>query len=72
MSSQPDAVSLYQFFQRFPGEEEAREYFERNRWAGEACPHCGSLSVAPVKDAKPMPYRCRDCASISAFAPAPC
>ena len=62
MSSQPDAVSLYEFFQRFPGEEAAREYFERNRWAGEvSCPHCGSLSVAPVKDAKPMPYRCRDC-----------
>ena len=62
MSSQPDTVSLYQFFQRFPGEEAAREYFERNRWNGEvSCPHCGSLSVAPVKDSKPMPYRCRDC-----------
>lgn len=62
MSSQPDTVSLYQFFQRFPGEEAAREYFERNRWAGEvSCPHCGSLSVASVKDQKPMPYRCRDC-----------
>lgn len=62
MSSQPEAISLYQFFQRFPNEEAAREYFEMNRWAGEAsCPHCGSLSVAPVKDMKPMPYRCRDC-----------
>ncbi len=62
MSSQPDTVSLYQFFQRFPGEEAAREYFETNRWAGEvSCPHCGGLSVAPVKNAKPMPYRCRDC-----------
>lgn len=62
MSSQPDTVSLYQFFQRFPGEAAAREYFERNRWNGEvSCPHCGCLSVAPVKDAKPMPYRCRDC-----------
>lgn len=62
MSSQPETVSLYQFFQRFPGEEAAREYFEQNRWAGEvSCPHCGSLSVAPVKDMKPMPYRCRDC-----------
>ncbi len=62
MSSKPETVSLYQFFQRFPGEEAAREYFETNRWAGEvSCPHCGSLSVAPVKDMKPMPYRCRDC-----------
>ena len=58
----PETVSLYQFFQRFPGEEAAREYFEQNRWAGEiSCPHCGSLSVAPVKSLKPMPYRCRDC-----------
>jgi transposase-like protein len=58
----PETVSLYQFFQRFPNEEAAREYFERNRWGGEvSCPHCGSLSVAPVKNHKPMPYRCRDC-----------
>jgi len=60
--STPETVSLYQFFQRFPGEEAAREYFETNRWAGEvSCPHCGSSSIAPVKDMKPMPYRCRDC-----------
>lgn len=55
-------VSLYQLFQRFPDEEAARKYFETNRWAGEvSCPHCGSLSVAEVKNHKPMPYRCRDC-----------
>lgn len=58
----PETVSLYQFFERFPNEEAARIYFERNRWNGEvSCPHCGSLSVAEVKDHKPMPYRCRDC-----------
>lgn len=58
----PETVSLYQFFQRFPNEEAARQYFEQNRWNGEvACPHCGGLSVAPVKSMKPMPYRCRDC-----------
>ncbi|GBQ09598.1 transposase [Swaminathania salitolerans LMG 21291] len=62
MSAQSDTVSLDQFFQRFPGEEAARKYFERNRWAGEvSCPHCGGLSVAPVKNARPMPWRCRDC-----------
>jgi transposase-like protein len=62
MTDKPETVSLYQFFQRFPGEEAAREYFEQNRWAGEvSCPHCGSVSVAPVKSMKPMPYRCRDC-----------
>lgn len=62
MSTKPETVSLYQFFQRFPNEEAAREYFETNRWAGEvSCPHCGSLSVAAIKSLKPMPYRCRDC-----------
>ena len=62
MTNKPEPVSLYQFFQRFPDEEAARKYFENNRWAGEVvCPHCGSLSVAEVKDHKPMPYRCRDC-----------
>ena len=47
MTDKPETVSLYQFFQRFPGEV--------------TCPHCGSLSVAEVKNHKPMPYRCRDC-----------
>jgi transposase-like protein len=62
MTDKPESISLYQFFQRFPNEEAARQYFERNRWNGEAhCPHCGSLSVVEVKDHKPMPYRCRDC-----------
>lgn len=62
MTNKPETISLYQFFQRFPDEAAARNYFERNRWAGEvSCPHCGSLSVAPVKSMKPMPYRCRDC-----------
>jgi transposase-like protein len=62
MTEKPETVSLYQFFQRFPDEEAARQYFERNRWAGEvSCPYCGSVSVAEVKNHKPMPYRCRDC-----------
>ena len=62
MSDKPETVSLYQFFERFPNEEAARLYFERNRWDGEvSCPHCGSLSTAEVKNHKPMPYRCRDC-----------
>lgn len=62
MTDTPETVSLYQFFQRFPDEEAAREYFENNRWDDEvSCPHCGSLSVAEVKNHKPMPYRCRDC-----------
>lgn len=62
MTDKPETFSLYQFFARFPDENAARLYFEQNRWAGEvSCPHCGSLSVAEVKNHKPMPYRCRDC-----------
>lgn len=62
MTDKPETVSLYQFFQRFPDEAAARTYFETNRWNGEvSCPHCGSLSAAPVKSMKPMPFRCRDC-----------
>lgn len=58
----PETVSLYQFFERFPNEETARQYFETNRWGDEAyCGHCGSTNVAEVKNQKPMPYRCRDC-----------
>lgn len=62
MVDKPETVSLYQFFHRFPDEDAARVYFAHNRWAGEVvCPHCGSVSVAEVKNNKPMPYRCRDC-----------
>lgn len=62
MTNNPETISLYQFFQRFPHEEAARQYFQCNRWNGKPhCPHCGSLSVVEVKDHKPMPYRCRDC-----------
>lgn len=62
MTDKAASVNLYQFLQRFPDEEAARSYFEQNRWGGEvACPHCGSVSVADVKNQKPMPYRCRDC-----------
>ncbi len=58
----PETVSLYQFFERFPNEEAARLYFERNRWGNEpVCGHCGSLNVNECKNHKPMPYRCRDC-----------
>lgn len=61
-NEKPETVSLYQFFERFPNEEAARLYFERNRWGGEpVCGHCGSLNVVECKDHKPMAYRCRDC-----------
>lgn len=53
---------LFEFFEKFPDEEAARQYFEGRRWiSGKYCPHCGSVDVVEVKDHKPMPYRCKDC-----------
>jgi transposase-like protein len=55
-------LSIYQFFQRVPNEQAAREYFEKMRWSkGRYCPHCGSLDTVAVKDETPQPYRCKDC-----------
>lgn len=60
--SKPEVISLYQFFEKFPNEESARQYFETKRWAGTTiCPHCGSETVSECKDHKPMPYRCKSC-----------
>lgn len=62
VSIKPETISTFQFFQRFPDEESARLYFEKNRWGGEAhCGHCGSTNVVECKDHLPMAYRCRDC-----------
>lgn len=64
MSAQekPEALSLYDFFRKFPDEQSARAFFEAKRWSnGKCCPHCGSLGVVECKDQKPMPYRCKDC-----------
>lgn len=59
---EPKAMSLAEFGERFPTEESAVSYFEGLRWQnGPVCPYCVSANVAVVKDAKPMPYRCRDC-----------
>lgn len=58
----PETISLYEFFQRFPNEEAARQFFEAKRWNGKPqCGHCGSENVVECKDHKPMPYRCREC-----------
>lgn len=59
----PEIISLFAFFGKFPDEESARVHLEAGRWSahGKFCPHCGSYSVAEVKNHKPMPYRCKDC-----------
>ncbi|NOR63802.1 MAG: IS1595 family transposase [Rhodobacteraceae bacterium] len=57
-----DTLSTFEFFQKFPNEEAARNFFETRRWANEpVCGHCGSVSVTECKDHKPMAYRCKDC-----------
>ena len=60
--SQPENISFYDFFQKFPDENSARLYFEEKRWGDEiTCPHCGSHKVTETKDHKPMAYRCKEC-----------
>ena len=56
-------VSFYKFFNQFPDEKAAREYFEEEVWGktGRYCPHCGSVRTVEVKNEKPQPYRCKDC-----------
>ncbi len=60
--SNPQTLSTFEFFQKFPNEEAARKHFEQRRWGSDpVCGHCGSVSVVECKDHKPMPYRCKDC-----------
>ncbi len=60
--SKPETISLYEFFQRIPNEEAARQYLEAKRWNNQpVCGHCGSIDVSECKDHKPMPYRCKGC-----------
>ena len=55
-------VSLIQLTQLFPDEEAARQWFEKQRWPdGPRCPHCQSDDIATIRNAKPMPYRCKTC-----------
>lgn len=54
-------LSLIKFFEKFPNEEKAAEYFENLRWKDGVivCLYCGSVHISRCK--VPMPYRCRDC-----------
>ena len=57
-----ETLSTFAFFQKFPDEDAARNYFETNRWGNEPnCGHCGSTNVVECKDHRPMSHRCRDC-----------
>ena len=52
-----------QLIEIFPNEESAVKWFKQIRWStGErCCGHCGSVDTYKVKNAKPMPYKCRGC-----------
>ena len=57
-------VSVFELFEMFPDETSAREWFEDLRWQdGRYCGHCGSENTYPVKNKKPMPFRCTNCRS---------
>lgn len=54
---------LPQLLKRFPDDKTAREYFEKERWAGcPECPYCGSNKWYKLKDYKK--YKCGDCRKI--------
>lgn len=54
--------SRYEFMEKYPDEQAATNFFEQRRWGDyPQCPHCLSHNTARVKNAKPMPHRCRDC-----------
>ncbi len=56
-----EQMSSMEFFEMFPTEEAAAEWFEKIRWAnGHYCPHCNSTDTYAVASKKPQPYRCRD------------
>jgi len=59
-----EGISLMQLAEMFPDEKAAVKWFEETRWPTEEdrhCPHCGGLRIHVTKNAKPMPYRCKDC-----------
>ncbi len=57
-----EGVSMMELADMFPNEDAARRWFETTRWAnGRRCPHCHGNHTHEVKNAKPMPYRCKDC-----------
>ena len=53
-------ISVFDFFQLFPDEDEAVKYLERLRWEdGTFCPHCEGERITKLK--RPWFYLCKDC-----------
>src|SRR6056297_1331601 len=59
--SNSEALSTFEFFQKFPSEDVARRFFEARRRGDEPiCGHRGSVNAGERKDHKPMACRCRE------------
>ena len=60
-----EGLTLVELMDMFPTEATATAWFESVIWPdGErSCGKCGSINTHEVRNAKPMPYRCRDCRS---------
>ena len=58
-----EGLSMMEVADMFATEENATRWFELWRWPdGEVfCLRCGSEEAYRIPNAKPMPYRCRDC-----------
>ena len=60
--SERKGIALTELFSLFPDNEAATQWLEAQRWpGGPRCPKCGGDNVATMKNARPMPYRCRPC-----------
>ena len=56
-----EGLSTRKFFELFPDDKAAEEWFIEERWPdGICCPYCGSLNVNTETNHKTMPYRCRE------------
>ena len=53
-------ISTFEFFEKFPNEQVAIDYFESRRWPdGIQCPHCESERTSRQRDYKY--HQCKDC-----------
>ena len=44
-------ISVFEFMQMFPNEEEAIKWFQEKRWGGSpVCPKCGTKNITPLKN----------------------
>ena len=56
-----DGISVRNFFNLFPNDKAAEDWFVAERWPEEVCCHyCGSVKVNTKTNHKSMPYRCKE------------